>query len=207
MKNHKLPYVNRMLFIISLSILGLSLAILHTKNTKLSQLKYGHDFNSINISNEFSLTPSNDTIKFASMLYGVKKPRNVLDPVVNMEIADRGLTYGSGFANEKFVEIGPPAFISWSVLASTLGHEIEIHCNQSFTMIWLSELFHFHGTVHAEREAYEYEEDNHSRFGLTKQELSQINHTKEYFYPVETKSSKPVNAIDQFLKKYLLSSK
>ena len=139
-------------------------------------------------------------------VFAIDIPANVGKPTLNKEILDRGLTYGSGLGANKKVDVGPPAFTSWAILGSTLGHEVEVHCNQSFLFIWLSELFHMSGTVYAEREAYEYEIENSERFGLSIEEKNQIAYTKNFYYPLAVMSEK-ASRIDKLVATYLLSRK
>ena len=134
-------------------------------------------FTSIRISPSYELHPNQQNLDFAMDIFSIDKPDHVEGPILNHQIRDRGLTFGSGLGTKRRVEIGRPAFMSWGVLGSTLGHEIEIHCKQSFLIIWLSELLQLSGTVYAEREAYEYEEQMAERFGLSESEKAQIRYT------------------------------
>ena len=80
---------------------------------------------------------------------------------------------------------GPVAFESWALLGSTLAHEIEIHCEQSFLLIRLMDTVGFSGTLSAEREAYMHEISNRERFNLSEYEIANIRNTMNYFYPDE----------------------
>jgi hypothetical protein len=97
------------------------------------------------------------------------------------------------------VYIGRDAFENWSVLGSTLGHEIEIHCQQSFFMIHLFDLFGFDGTGEAERQAYLYELANAERFGLGQYDQNLILSTMSYFYPEITKGHGLVDNVKGWL--------
>jgi hypothetical protein len=167
----------------------------------------GNIFETVKFGEDSALKPTNENIRFATKAYAIDLPRHVSKPVLNKKISDRGLTYGTGLGHKKEVDIGPAAFLSWSILGSTLGHEVEVHCNQSFTLIWLSELFHLKGTLIAERQAYEYEVANSVRFGLSSGEEAQIISTKEYFYPIYFLENKKPNPIDILVAKLFLSSK
>lgn len=61
------------------------------------------------------------------------------------------------FAARCDVTIGPMAFLSEEVLASTLAHEVEVHCKQGIKRFFLSE-------EELEKEAYDHEIKNQARF-------------------------------------------
>ena len=195
--------------LIALSILSASVAICfsaHSSFEKVKKLNIAEIYQSVDFSPETNLSLSQGDIDFAMDVFAIDIPANVGKPTLNKEILDRGLTYGSGLGANKKVDVGPPAFTSWAILGSTLGHEVEVHCNQSFLFIWLSELFHMSGTVYAEREAYEYEIENSERFGLSIEEKNQIAYTKNFYYPLAVMSEK-ASRIDKLVATYLLSRK
>ena len=109
--------------------------------------------------------------------------------------------------------------MSWSILGSTLGHEIEIHGNQSFLKITLAdssntlrlnakrvvgqwipawkpsarESFEAMGTWHAEREAYMYEVLSARRFGLTPYEQQAIKRVMKEYFPDQNSTNPTPN--------------
>lgn len=167
----------------------------------LNSIDSGSAFYTASVSNSYSSNASNESIENAMHIYGIDSPRNVERPSLNRNIEDRGLTYGFGLSGFKKVDIGPPAFVSWGVLGSTLAHELEVHCNQSFFLIWVAELLGFNASHEAEREAYSYEVNNYLRFGLDMNEKDQINVTREFFYPVSNTTNTYLAALSTFFKK------
>jgi hypothetical protein len=150
-----------------------------------------------------------ESIDIAMEAYGIKKSSEVNHPVYVETLEDRGLTTGGALQGKKEIFIGPAAFTSWAVLGSTLGHEIEIHGNQSFFKIlaadriselnlsarsllgkWFPALkpsvklqFDSEGTWKAEREAYLYELKNSGRFGLSADEQKSVSDVMNFYYP------------------------
>ena len=185
-------------------LLILNLALIFDEGNQSSNAEV---YDSVIISDSIKLDHSLDNIHFANKVFNIKKPKSLKKIDINHDISDRGLTYGSGVGSSKHVDIGPPAFTSWAMLGSTLGHEIEVHCNQSFLFIWLSEMLNIQGTVYAERQAYQYEIRNAERFGLTVEERSQIASTKDYFYPVSLLDSNRPSKIKNYIVNLILSSK
>ncbi|RYZ81305.1 MAG: hypothetical protein EOP04_24245 [Proteobacteria bacterium] len=100
-----------------------------------------------------------------------------------MKLEDRGLTTLNGYGKKLEVTIGPAAFTSWAVLGSTLAHEVEIHCNQNFSLIRMKDMLGLEGTNGAEREAYMHELSNSDRFKLKEADQASIRETMEYYYP------------------------
>ncbi|MEI6832908.1 MAG: hypothetical protein WCL28_02860 [bacterium] len=122
-------------------------------------------------------------INTALNAFGIQIPKNVKGPFFSEKLEDRGLTLKRGVMADSIVYIGPEAFSSWSLLGSTLAHEIEIHCRQNFLAIHFQNISGFDGTGIAEREAYSYELHQAERFGLSEYERDLIRSTMAYFYP------------------------
>ena len=197
-------------FAVLLTLVALGITVLAkeiNKHYMVERLESGRIFQSVHFSDDIKLQPSVENIDLAMSIFAIDRPKKLLGPKLNLNISDRGLTFGSSLNESKEVEIGPPAFTSWSILGSTLGHEIEVHCKQSFGLIWMSELFHLQGTVIAERQAYEYEENNAMRFGLSGFEKSQIKATKEYHYPISFLNDGKLNHINNLVAKLLFADK
>lgn len=197
-------------FAVLLTIVALGITVLAkeiNKHYMVERLQSGRIFQSVHFSDDIKLQPSEENIDLAMNIFAIDRPKKLLGPKLNLNISDRGLTFGSSLNESKEVEIGPPAFTSWSILGSTLGHEIEVHCKQSFGLIWMSELFHLQGTLIAERQAYEYEENNAMRFGLSGFEKSQIKATKEYHYPISFLNDRKLNHINNLVAKLLFTDK
>lgn len=127
---------------------------------------------------------SQDSIDLALKIYNIETPPGATSPRLDLTLADRGVTAISGLASKKQVTIGPSAFTSWSVLGSTLAHEIEVHCHQSFGLIRLLDILDLDGTVMAERQAYLHEIHGAGRFGLSEDEVLGIQDTMNFYYPV-----------------------
>jgi hypothetical protein len=83
--------------------------------------------------------PGNESIEMALAIFSIKVPDHLDGPFYDEKLEDRGLTTGEVMARERKVRIGPSAFASWAVLGSTLAHEIEVHAQQSFFQIVLTE--------------------------------------------------------------------
>ena len=123
------------------------------------------------------------SIDLALLIYNIKVPREVRGPTLDLQLIDRGLTHAFPSVGVMRVTIGPSAFTSWSVLGSTLAHEIEVHCHQNFAVILGLNLAHLEGTTAAERMAYIYEVHNAQRFGSTADEVDAIIDTMMTYYP------------------------
>ncbi|WGL58869.1 hypothetical protein QEJ31_10080 [Pigmentibacter sp. JX0631] len=146
-----------------------------------------------------SMTQEN--IELAMSLFSINKNEHTNYPKLVSDLNFRGLTVGESFSKNREVFIGNMAFDSWSILGSTLAHEIEIHSNQSFLQI---EVFNYIdtlrripailfakssknkigedlmiGTYLAEKEAYQYEINSKDRFNLSKDEVKSIKFTLE----------------------------
>lgn len=120
----------------------------------------------------------------AIAMYNIRIPHGVSFPSFDPELTDRGLTSLNPWTKKFSVKIGPAAFQSWALLGSTLAHEFEVHCRQSFLWIHMQDLAGLSGTDNAEREAYAYEINSAKRFGLTVAEVSMIQETVDYYYPI-----------------------
>ncbi len=125
---------------------------------------------------------SQASVELALELYGIEVPDNTNDPILDMSLEDRGSTMRSLGGDYALVKVGPAAFESWSILASTLAHEIEVHCRQSFPLIYALDVLGLEGTVIAERQAYQYELENAKRFGLNNSEALLIKNTLDFYY-------------------------
>ena len=127
--------------------------------------------------------PGQNAVDVAMAIYGISKPADAEQPIFDSKLQDRGLTVKSSWFGKTQVYIGPSAFSSWSMLGSTLAHEVEIHCRQNFPLIFIKDQIGLDGTSDAEREAYRYEILNASRFGLNGRDTSLIAATVDYYYP------------------------
>ena len=151
---------------------------------------------------------SQESVDFAMDVFGIDKPHYTKSPKFDQGLMDRGLIVGSSFGKNRTVSVGPAAFESWGLLASTLAHEIEVHANQSFLHIQLSDAvknvkeYAFNwlnekgsrfaiffepdltGTTEAEREAYQHEMNSALRFGLSDHEVQSIFNVMERYYPI-----------------------
>jgi hypothetical protein len=151
--------------------------------------------------NEKPIHPTKD-IDLAMALFSIDIPENAIYPIYSLNLPYRGLTTGDAFLSAKQVIIGDMAFTSWGILGSTLAHEIEVHCNQSFLKI---EFLNFldlvikypeefilkiyasintppygnigFGAYLAEKEAYTYEINSKERFNLSPEEVIAIRNT------------------------------
>jgi hypothetical protein len=113
-------------------------------------------------------------------MYRIKRPEGRhLRIILDRKLKDRGQTRWHG--NTITVVVGPTAFSSWSVLGSTLAHEIEVHAHQNIRMIRLGEAFGLPAIRWAETNAYRYEINNARRFGLTRNEVQSIKNTLSNF--------------------------
>ncbi|RZA25825.1 MAG: hypothetical protein EOP10_05645 [Proteobacteria bacterium] len=124
-----------------------------------------------------------ESIDIAMEMFNISIPKNATSPKLDMKLEDRGLTTLNGFGKKLEVTIGPAAFTSWAVLGSTLAHEVEIHCNQNFSLIRMKDMLGLEGTNGAEREAYMHELSNSDRFKLKEADQASIRETMEYYYP------------------------
>lgn len=139
-----------------------------------------------------SPTPSQESIDLAMEIYGIRLPPSAEFPIFDPNLEDRGLTTRATFLDLAKVTIGPAAFASWPLLGSTLAHEIEVHCNQSFAVIWFLDLLNMDGVSVAERKAYEHEIAGAERFGLNQSDVQLIGDTVDFYYPEESHAQKPV---------------
>lgn len=137
---------------------------------------------------------NNESIEVAMAMYGVQIPSNVATPYFDAKLEDRGLTIKRAWHKDTEVKIGPAAFSSWSLLGSTLAHELEVHCRQNFFMISLLDRFGFDGTSIAERQAYKHELIMADRFGLSDQDRAFIVDTVQYYYPLDEKTKSALAA-------------
>ncbi len=124
-----------------------------------------------------------ESVDLALALFGIEVPANADHPLLDAELRDRGLTMRGAFMEKAAVTVGPSAFTSWALLGSTLAHELEVHCQQSFLMIYLMDAAGLDGTGEAERQAYVHELRNAKRFGLPIADADLIADTMEFYYP------------------------
>ncbi len=150
------------------------------------------------------------SVDTAVAAYSIDIPAFATWPQFNSDLTDRGLTTGGTLDFRRSVIVGPSAFTSWGVLGSTLGHEVEIHCSQSFGAVLVLDLLSSvqdrvaqifrspvvsaallrernrelsWGTWRAERVAYAYELESADRFGLRSDEVNSIQSVMNYYYP------------------------
>jgi len=126
---------------------------------------------------------SQKSIDLAMQLFAIEVPSSAKPPIFDPNLRDRGITARRGWSGKAEVRIGPAAFSSWGLLGSTLAHEIEIHCGQSFFMISMLDAIGLDGTSLAEREAYLHELQHAPRFNLTEIDQRLIAETLDYYYP------------------------
>lgn len=163
---------------------------------------------------------SQESLDLAAELFSVDISHNVVGPFFDSHLEDRGLTTGGTINAQKTVTIGPAAFTSWSVLGSTLGHEVEIHAKQSFLkVVLLDKLTHVklalrkgigrvfpqfkpsvrqlfeEGTWSAEREAYLFELGSAKRFHLSIEETQSILQVMNYYYPSQSGNPMTVESV------------
>jgi hypothetical protein len=115
--------------------------------------------------------------------FNIQLPTNVDGPQLRVELEDRGRTAWLPGSDRIRVSVGPKAFKSWGLLASTLAHELEVHAKQDIEFISLLNSIGLPGTAWAERRAYEHELANAERFGLSDAEVATIRATMDYYYP------------------------
>jgi len=127
---------------------------------------------------------SQESIDLALSFYNIRIPSGTSHPRLDTDLKDRGLTLRTLAFEDAIVTIGPAAFESWALLGSTLAHELEVHCQQNFAIIFLMDTIGLDGTGEAERQAYLHELKNARRFGLKPVDRRLIEETMAYFYPV-----------------------
>ncbi|SMF21571.1 hypothetical protein [Pseudobacteriovorax antillogorgiicola] len=128
---------------------------------------------------------SQESVDIALALFNIQIPAGTKHPTFDPNLQDRGLTTLRGWGSKLEVTVGPAAFESWGLLGSTLAHELEVHCRQSFTLIRALDLLGLDGTLMAEREAYLHELNNAGRFHLGQIERENIQATMDFYYPVQ----------------------
>jgi len=145
-----------------------------------------------------------ESIDLALSYYNIRIPVGTSHPRLDLDLADRGLTLRSLAFSDAIVTIGPAAFESWALLGSTLAHEIEVHCQQNFAIIFLMDAVGLDGTGEAERQAYLHELKNAPRFGLNVVDRRLIEETMAYFYPIN--ASSPRKALSARIRQVLAGS-
>ncbi len=133
---------------------------------------------------------SQESVDLALVMFGIELPTTAEHPAFDPNLRDRGLTTRGAFMDKAQVTVGPAAFSSWSLLGSTLAHEIEVHCQQNFLAIYLMDAVGLDGTGAAERQAYIHELKGAKRFGLVSEDSELIADTMEYYYPEKTGQAK-----------------
>lgn len=128
-------------------------------------------------------SPSQESIDIAMVLFNITLPPGTKYPSFDPYLEDRGVTILQGWGDNFEVKVGPAAFESWGLLGSTLAHEIEVHCRQSFALIRIKDLLRLDGTLMAERDAYLHELRHAERFYLGESEKASIRATMEFYYP------------------------
>lgn len=150
---------------------------------------------------------SQESIDLALVIFGIMVPSGAGRPLLDLDLRDRGLTSRGAYSENAEVTIGPAAFSSWSLLASTLGHELEIHCQQNFLFVYLLDALRLDGTGSAEREAYVYELRNSRRFGLGIADADMIAETMEFYYPDSVDGLKILPGVKRWLARTLLTGR
>jgi hypothetical protein len=173
-----------------LQLLAVALLILIPVNIVIGRavilVQQAQDGPKLNVSSkeaDFSVPPP---ISIASVAAAIKKYNIRSDGTVgaiHVSNAKNETLFGSankGIYDRCTVVVYPMAFRSWSMLAVTLGHEIEAHCHQNFGYFMgavfmdaaTSSVFGFKEQANSmfEAEAYKYESDNAERFGLSEDE-------------------------------------
>lgn len=131
---------------------------------------------------------SQESVEMALVMFNIEVPPGAKTPTFDANLQDRGLTTLRGWGSELEVAVGPAAFESWGLLGSTLAHELEVHCKQSFALIRAMDILGMEGTQNAEREAYLHELSNARRFNLGEQEQANIKATMDFYYPESANS-------------------
>jgi hypothetical protein len=144
---------------------------------------------------------SQASIDRAVEMFQIRIPEHVNGPTFDPSLADRGLTMKRGVLGKVSVTIGPDAFSSWPLLGSTIAHEVEVHCRQSFVAIHLMDIAGLDGTGIAEREAYAYEIKYAQRFGLTPYDMDLIKSTSSYYYPKQSFTFTDIPSVKLFVTK------
>ena len=135
-----------------------------------------------------------ESIELAMQMFHIEVPQGASYPRLDPNLEDRGLTTMNGWGKDLDVTVGPAAFTSWALLGSTLAHELEVHCRQSFFLIRVKDMIGMKGTDEAEREAYLHELTNSERFHLKTTDQLNIRATMDYYYPVARLSSEDPKA-------------
>ena len=174
-------------FVLSLLSVGVvGSLVIHAKVQHMARETIQHEWNQVRVEVPDTAPEwGQESVDVAMAMYGIKIPSHVEAPEFDANLEDRGVTIMNGWGQKLLVKVGPAAFESWALLGSTLAHEIEIHCEQSFLLIRLLDSVGLSGTLSAEREAYMHEITNRERFNLSEFEISNIRSTMNYFYPDE----------------------
>ncbi len=145
---------------------------------------FARDVRAVNVVPPESQPPmTQESIELALKMFAIEVPATAMQPRLDLNLEDRGLTTLNGWGSKLDVTIGPAAFSSWALLGSTLAHELEVHCLQNFFVIRVKDLLGLKGTDQAEREAYLHELANSERFHLKHSDRVNIRATMDYYYP------------------------
>ena len=195
------------LFLASLLAVIIVTAIYAAAEAMYAEDRVWQEVSEISLPTPLNAPPlTQDSIDLALVLFNIKVPPGAKIPSFDANLADRGITVQRGVGHPYEITIGPAAFTSWGMLGSTLAHEIEVHCNQNFVFIRLLDLIGLEGTNLAEREAYTFEYQHAVRFKLSASELSSIQDTMEFYYPLKvTKKASLTKVFHEFCQ-FLVSS-
>lgn len=164
--------------------LGLVSAIGKAKKDSDLHKQFFKDFNEVLVLPPSSAPPlTQESIDLALLFFGIEVPPDAEHPQLDRDLVDRGITVKPTLYGKNKVSIGPEAFTSWAILGSTLAHELEVHCQQSFLGVWILDLLGLDGTHLAERVAYLHEIKNKNRFKLKIDEEAMIAETLDFYYP------------------------
>lgn len=203
------PILLRRFLILAISCLALSLVIGYAHADLEEERLFRRNMASVIVrAPEGAPLPSQESIDLAIEMYGIIVPPSAGFPVFDPHLEDRGLTSRATFMDRAKVSIGPAAFTSWALLGSTLAHEIEVHCYQSFAAIWLLDILKLDGVTVAERAAYAHEIAGAHRFGLGPADVQLIGDTVEFYYPeASEKKERLAGTLKSWLARNFLSAR
>ena len=121
-------------------------------------------------------------VDLAYAAFNIRDSRTLKTVELSPALQARGMTMHGSYGGDADVALGLDAFSSWSLLGSTLAHEVEIHVNQNPFVVWLEDLIFGTGTIRAERAAYSHETLRASRFGLNDSTVRGIEITRDHHY-------------------------
>jgi hypothetical protein len=177
-------FAPRALVLPSLLLIPLALVLAHAKRELDDRRGFERSARQVLVTPPATPPPvTQSAIDLALQLYGIEVPASAEHPTLDLTLTDRGLTTRGALMEKALVTIGPAAFTSWSLLGSTLAHELEVHCRQNFLFIHVMDMVGLDGTGEAERQAYQHELRNARRFGLDVVDAELIADTMDYYYP------------------------